>query len=222
MPLEVTFSQDDIQTIIDANNSPQFGPRNKALIICASYWGLDRKEICQLPLNALMSESGSWYKRWVLPEEFSFHGEARELCTADHVIPALDVYVDWLKSKEVGGSNLHTYRQLDGEMKFIVNDNYKPFALTKRKKPLNDGAVSYQTRALDDKLKGFILNAGIQGARVSTFRDSWVKMMYDNGCGYNELKSVSGIKTKSTLDAKIRPLERELQQIFNSVFSRIN
>ena len=65
-------------------------------------------------------------------------------------------------------------------------------------------------------------NSGIEGATVGTFRDSWIKMMYEAGCGYNDLKAVSGIRTKSTLDAKIRPLERELEKVFNSVFSRIN
>tara|TARA_B110000211_G_scaffold162671_2_gene183835 strand:+ start:10361 stop:11029 length:669 start_codon:yes stop_codon:yes gene_type:complete len=222
MPIEVLFSEKDIQKLIDTNNTPKFGPRNTALIFGLSYWGLERKEVCQLPLSAVMSESGQWYKSWFIPAEYSYNGEERELHTADHVVPVLDEYIGWLKQKGVGTSNLHTYRKLNPEMKLFVNDRLTPFELTERSTKKKDGSVSYQTRSLDDKLKSFIKNSGIEGATVGTFRDSWIKMMYEAGCGYNDLKAVSGIKTKSTLDAKIRPLERELEKVFNSVFSRIN
>tara|TARA_B110000211_G_scaffold162671_2_gene183831 strand:+ start:5907 stop:6230 length:324 start_codon:yes stop_codon:yes gene_type:complete len=107
-------------------------------------------------------------------------------------------------------------------MKLFVNDNLKPFKLTPRGKAKKDGSVSFQTRSLDDKLKSFLDNSRLRGATLSTFRDSWVKMMYDYGCGYNDLKAISCIKTKATLDVKIKPVEREIEKVFNSVFSRIN
>jgi hypothetical protein len=44
-------------------------------------------------------------------------------------------------------------------------------------------------------------------------------MMYDAGCGYNELKAVSDIWT---LDSKIRLLERELEGTFNKIFNRVD
>lgn len=221
MPIEVIFSEADIQHIIDANSQPKFAARNKALIFGASYWGLERKELCLLPLRLLMAETGQWYKVWTLPAEYSYNGISRELRTSDHVIKVLDAYVDWLKSNSIGKSNLHTYRQLNPDMKFFVNDKGEPFKLTKRAKAKSNGEVSFQTRSMDDKLKGFIANAGIKGATVSTFRNSWIKMMHTHGCGYQDLKDISGIRTKATLDAKIKPVEHELQKVFNSVFSRI-
>ncbi|MFT5723867.1 MAG: hypothetical protein ACI9JN_000984 [Bacteroidia bacterium] len=221
MPIEKIFSEDDIQHLINANSQPKYAVRNKALIFGVSYWGLERKEVCLLPLSAVMSESGQWHKIWYIPKEFSYNGEARELRTSDHVLPVFDAYVDWLKSHGVGKSNLHTYRQLNPDMKLFVNDNMQHFALTARSKLRTDGSVSFQTRSLDDKLKGFLANSRIQGATVSRFRDSWVKMMFDNGARYNDLKDISGIKTKATLDAKIKPVERELEKVFSSVFQRI-
>lgn len=222
MPIEKVFSEHDIQELIDANAEPKYGPRNTALIIAASYWGLTRIEMCELPLKAIMSKSGEWYRRWVLPGEVSYTGEPRELCTGEHIVEALDNYVEWLKQHEVGGTNIQAYRGLDPDMAFLVNDKLGPYKLTKRSKKLPSGKVSYQPRSLDDKLKSLIANTSIKGATVTTFRDSWVKMMYDNGCGYNELKAVSGIKSKVTLELKIRPQERELQKVFDSVFSRVH
>ena len=221
MPIEVIFTEDDIQHLIEANAQPKFAPRNKALIFALCYWGLDRKEVCQLPLSSVMSESGEWYSIWHIPKELAFNGEARELRTADHVLPLLDEYIEWLKECGLGKSNLHTYRGLNPAMKLFVNDKLEPFKLTPRGKAKKDGSVSFQTRSLDDKLKSFLDNSRLRGATLSTFRDSWVKMMYDYGCGYNDLKDISGIKTKATLDAKIKPVEREIEKGFNSVFSRI-
>jgi integrase len=222
MPIAKIFDDSDLQELINNNAVPRFKERNKALILGASYWGLTRVELCLLTLGCLMSESGKWYRKWVLPAEFSYNNEARELHTAEHVLPVLDNYVEWLKSNDVGESNISTYRKLDPEMKIFVNDKMEKFALTKRTARTPKGAVSYQPRSMDDKLKGFIANTSIKGATPSTFRDSWVKQMYENGCKYNELKAISGYKTKSTLDAKIRPQEQDLEQVFNAVFSRVN
>lgn len=76
-------------------------------------------------------------------------------------------------------------------------------------------------RSMNEKLKQLIAKTGIRGATPATFRDSFIKIFYDAGCGYKELKLISGIKEKETLDKRIRPHERELEQIFNVVFSKV-
>lgn len=222
MPIQKIFNNADIQELIDNNSKGDFRLRNSALIIAASYWGLTRTEICLMPLDALMCSTGEFYSEWYVPPEIAFNGKARVLYTSDSVAELLDRYVDWLVERKVCKSNLYTFRQLQPDMKFFVNDNLAPFALTKSSKRLVDGGVSYKTRTLDDKLKGFITNTSIQGATVSTFRDSWVKNMYDNGCRHRDLQDISGFVRKSTIDAKIRPFESELQGVFNKVFSRIS
>jgi hypothetical protein len=222
MPIEKQFTSEDIQELIDNNKEGKYGPRNTALIFALSYWGLERKEISLLSLGSVMDDSGQWYRLWPIPPEYSHNGEGRELMTADHVIPALDAYSDWLIANNVGRTNLHTYRGFDPDMKLFVNDKFEPFALTPRNKPNADGSVSYQTRTLDDKIKSFIAATSIEGATLSTFRDSWLKSMYEAGCQYNELMDVSGIKRKETIDAKIRPYDKELEGIFNKVFNRMD
>ena len=61
----------------------------------------------------------------------------------------------------------------------------------------------------------------LQGVTPSTFRDLWIKAMYDVGCGYSDLQAVSGIKSKATLDKKVRPSEQELEVVFKSIFNRV-
>jgi integrase len=221
MPVEKRFTDSDIQALITNNAIGNFKARNAALIIGASYWGLTRIELSQLPLSCLMTETGKWYSCWALPKEFALNGEARELYTADHIVPVLDAYLDWLTLKEIELSSLATYRGHNDDMKFFVNDNLKPFALTKRTKKLADNKTSYQPRSMDDKLKSLIANANIQGATPSTFRDSWLRAMYSNGCKVRDLMDISGYKTKSTIVDKIKPEELELEKVFNKVYSRL-
>ncbi len=106
---------------------------------------------------------------WHIQDEHSYTGEGRELHTAEHVVPALDAYVNWLKANKVGKTNLHTYRPLDPEMKLFVNDNFEPLALTPRSQLNKDGSVRFQTRSHDDKIKSYIANKTISGAARSAF-----------------------------------------------------
>jgi hypothetical protein len=45
--------------------------------------------------------------------------------------------------------------------------------------------------------------------------------MYENGLKWNELKKVSGIKQKRTLENKIRHQEAQLEEVFKKLFSRV-
>lgn len=222
MPIEKRFTDSDIQELITNNSVGDFKERNTALIIGASYWGLTRIELSQLPLGCLMTETGKWHSCWTLPNEFALNGEARELYIADHIIPVLDAYLSWLTANNVGLSNISSYRGHDQDMKFFVNDNLEKFALTKRSKKLKNDKTSYQPRSMDDKLKSFIANSTVQGATPSTFRDSWLRSMYVNGCKIKDLMDVSGYKTKSTIVDKIKAEELELKVVFSKVFSRMN
>jgi hypothetical protein len=222
MPIEKRFTDNEIQELITNNAIGDFRARNTALIIGASYWGLTRVELSNLPLSCLMSETGQWYSVWRLPKDFSFNGEDRELYTADHIIPVLDAYIGWLSANNVGLSSLPTYRGHVDDMKFFVNDNLEKFALTKRTKKLANDKTSYQPRSMDDKLKSFIERTSIQGASPSTFRDSWLRMLHVNGCKIKDLMDVSGYKTKSTIVDKIKAEELELEKVFNKIYSRIN
>jgi hypothetical protein len=80
----------------------------------------------------------------------------------------------------------------------LLNDKGEPYKLSPRKK----GSTDYQARAMSAKLKTYIEKTGIEGATVATFRDSWVKAMYDSGCHHKDLMLVSGIKKKPDLPFK--------------------
>jgi hypothetical protein len=74
---------------------------------------------------------------------------------------------------------------------------------------------------MNKKLNQLISNAGIYGAKASTFRDSFIKAMYYSGCHHNKLLRVTGIKDKATIDKRIAPHERALEDVFKKNFSRV-
>lgn len=218
MPIEKIFSEADIQTLIDMNSAPPFGQRNSALIIGAVYWGLTPTELSLLRLEDVMDQSGEFYRIWVLPKSVAYTGEERELMTADHVLPVFEKYMDWRIKNELFLTNIHIYRGSDPKSHFFLNDRFDSFKLSPKSK--NESGY-YLPRSMNEKLKQLISKTSIRGATPVTFRDSFIKLFYDAGCGYKELKLISGIKEKETLDKRIRPHERELEQVFSAIFSRV-
>lgn len=217
MPVSKIFTEQEVQELIDKNSAAPYSQRNAALIMGASYWGLTSSELSNLPLDAVMDKNGEFYRIWVLPDYVSYTGIARELHTSDHVLDFFEQYMEWRIENGHFKCNQSWYRNSDPKSAFFLNDRGEPFAMSLRKK----GSSDYQPRSMNEKLKALIKKTGIQGATPSTFRDSWIKMMHDAGCGYNELMAVSGIKSKTTLDRKIRPSAQEMKKVFSDVFSRV-
>ncbi len=217
MPIERLFNELDIQSLIDMNGASPHGKRNAALIMGAAYWGLPPTELSLLRLEDVMDQSGEFFRIWTLPVSVSYNGEARELHTEDHILPFFERYMDWRVSEHLYTSNQAWYRGSDPKSHFFLNDHGEPYKLSPRKK----GATEYQPRSMTAKLKSFIQKAGIEGATVATYRDSFVKAMYDQGCHHKDLMRVSGIKQKETIDRKIRPQIQDIDKVFKSVFSRV-
>lgn len=217
MPIERLFSESDVQRLIDMNAAPSFGKRNAALIIGALYWGLTPSESSLLRLEDVMDQSGDFFRIWTLPASTAYSGEARELHTEDHVLVFFEHYLDWRLTKELCLSNQGWYRGSDPKSAFFLNDRGEPYKLSPRRK----GSTDYQSRAMSAKLKSFIEKAGIEGATVATYRDSWVKAMYEAGCHHKDLMRVSGIKQKETIDRKTRPAIQDLEKVFKDIYSRV-
>lgn len=217
MPLTKIFTEKEIQRIFDANSQDDFKYRNRALIVGVGYWGLTKAEICDLSINSVLAPDGQWRLKWDLPSDISFTGEVRRLFTPDHIVPALDDYAKWLSQYEsyqgIGGEFLN----LQPSKKFFVNDNGDPFAKTEREK----GTKKYTTRSLDEKLKLFIQRAKIQGATPNTFRDTWIKNLYDGGAKMPELLAITGYRDKRAIESRILPSEQELEVIANGLFGRV-
>jgi len=217
MPIERLFNERDVQRLIDMNAAPPFGKRDSAVIMAALYWGLTPSELSLIRLEDIMDQSGDFFRIWTLPLSVAYNGEARELHTEDHVLPFFEQYIDWRVSKGLYLSNQSWYRGSDPKSQFLLNDKGEPYKLSPRKK----GSTDYQARAMSAKLKTYIEKTGIEGATVATFRDSWVKAMYDSGCHHKDLMLVSGIKQKETIDKKTRPAIQELEQVFKHIYSRV-
>ena len=147
----------------------------------------------------------------------AYNGEARELHTEDHALLFFEQYMDSRVSEGLYLSNQSWYRGSDPQSQFFLNDRGEPYKLSPRKKDSTD----YQARAMSAKLKSFIEKAGIEGVTVSTYRDSFVKAMYDAGCHYKDLMRASGIKQKETIDRKTRPAIQDLDKVFKAIYSRV-
>jgi integrase len=88
------------------------------------------------------------------------------------------------------------YSGLDPESKLFLNDRGNPYKLS----PRTTGSGELQPNAMNRQLKNIIKKADMHGATPSSFRNSFIREMYRNGCGWNELKLITGIKQKRTLE----------------------
>ncbi|GAB3530728.1 site-specific integrase [Photobacterium alginatilyticum] len=218
MPIEKLLNERDVQELINANSYGEYAHRNVALLMGGLYWGLLPIELSKLKLEHVMHQSGEFFKVWVLPKHVAYNGVARELQTSDHILQVFESYVEWRIGKSIGVSNLSSYRGLSPDTAFFRNDRGEPFAVTGS---LRNGTTYYQPRSMTEMLKRFIAKTSLQGVTPSTLRDSWIKQMWDLGCGYSDLQAISGIQSKSTLDRKVRPTEHELEGVFKSIYGRV-
>ncbi len=162
-----------------------------------------------------MAPNGQLYEVWVLPIHASYNGEPREIQTRDHILNFFEDYISFLLANEWGLSNLSSHRGLNPKGLFFLNDSGRPYKLTESKR--TNGKVSYQARSMIDHLKRMIEKTDIQGAKPSSFRDTYIRSLWDEGCSWNELKRATGIKNKKTLESKVRPEIRELEQVYKQL-----
>jgi integrase len=217
MPIERILSENDIKKVIKANAKPPFKLRNKALVLASTYWLLTPAEASELRLEDVMDRDGQFYRIWVLSAHVAQNGEPREIRTSDHIAKLMQDYMDWWIANGLYETGKKTYQGRDPKAPFILNDNYEKYALSKREK---DGAGVLPV-ALNKKLNALLENAGMKGCSASSFRDSGIKLFYDNGARYNDLRDFTGIKTKKSLDGKIRPHETELTSVMNGLFRNL-
>lgn len=218
MAVERIFDEADVQELIDKNATPPFGARNVALILGGVCWGLTPLEQCLVATEEVIAPNGQFNNVWVLPEHAAFNGEARDIRTADHILPFLESYVR-LRLKLGWGvsTNLHAHCGLSPSSKFFLNDKGEPYKPTERK----EKPGSYQPRSMIEQLKRMIGRTYLYGATPASFRDSFIKRMYENGAGWSDLMVATGIKQKRTLEKKVRPHERELEKVLSELYSRV-
>lgn len=217
MPVERIFDEADVNELLEQNSAPPYGARNAALILGGVYWGLTPLEQSLVATEDVMAPNGEFYRVWVLPAHNSYNGEAREIHTEDHVLPFFEKYAEFRVSESWMPSNLNTHRGFAHDKPFFLNDQGQPYRVTERK----GTAGKYQPRSMNEKLKSMVAKTNLYGATPASFRDSFVKGMHDNGCGWSDLKKVTGIKQKRTLEKKVRPHERELKAVMKNLFSRV-
>ena len=77
--------------------------------------------------------------------------------------------------------------------------------------------AKYRYLLFPDLLKRMIARTDIQGAKASTFRDSYIKFLWEQGCSWNELKMATGIKNKKTLENKVKPEIKALEMVYKNI-----
>lgn len=218
MAVETIFDEEDVNELLMQNAAPPLGARNAALIMGGVYWGLTPLELSLVSIEDVLDKSGEFNRIWILPKHHSYNGEAREIHTEDHVLAFFEKYVEFRLENNWGLSvNLHSHRGLNPLSRFFLNDLGEPYALTERK----EKPGSFQPRSMNEQLKRMIARTNLYGATPASYRDSYIRNMYIHGCKWVDLMKASGIKQKRTLENKVRPHERELEQVLKSLFSRV-
>jgi len=217
MPIERILEEKDFKRIITCNSKPPFANRNMVLVVTGGYFLLKPYEQTLLRLEDVMDASGEFYSIWTIPSHASYNGEAREIRTSDHVAKLLQKYIDWWKANDLYPSGKKSYQGRDPKAHFVLNDNFQPYSLSRRKA----GEAEIVPVGLNDKLNEMLSKAGYKGVTASSIRDSGIKMYWDAGAHHNDLKDFTGIKTKASLDRKIRPHEADLSEVLNRVFKTV-
>lgn len=223
MALERVFDVADINLLLEKNAVPPYGHRNVAIIMGGVYWGLTPVELSSVTVQDVMESNGEFRKVWVLPSCASFNKEARELHSESHVLPFFDNYVAFRIVKGWGTGNVASYRGLDPNSRFFLNDSGTEYALTKRKSKEGDKdrPVQYQPRSMNEQLKRMLSRTNLVGATPASFRDSFIKAMYESGAGWNDLMKMTGIKQKRTLEKKVHPKVRDVDLVLQGLFSGV-
>lgn len=214
---EKLFTVEDVNHLLEQNSMPPYGPRNAALIMGAVYWGLTPLELSLIAVEDVIAPGGELYLEWFVPEHFACNGIARKLRTENHVLPFFERYVKYRKEKGWGLSNLNTHCGLSPKSCFFLNDRGQEYKLVER----NNKPGSFEPRRMNDQLKRMIDRSGLNGATPRSFRDSFIKGMYEAGAGWSDLISVTGIKHKKTLEKKVRPHEKELIDVLKTLYGRV-
>lgn len=146
----------------------------------------------------------------------SFNNEEREILTEDHLVPLFQRYVD-LRLRNAWKTTKHkqAFQGLNPKSQFFLNDSGEPYGI------LKTAAGYQQAKYVSDHIRKMIGRTKLYGATPASLRDSYIKMVYEAGCGWKELKKISGIKHKKTLEKKVRPHERELEALIGTIFSKV-
>ncbi len=214
MPLERIFDERDINELMAQNAGGLAGARNAALILSGVCWGLTPLEQSLVTTESIVAPNGQLYRIWVLPSHESYNGKPRELFTEDHLVPYFQKYIDFrLKENwKVGG---HSHQSLLPDKPFFLNDHGESYRIRTTER----GHKS--AKAMHDQLRKMIKNCNMHGATPASYRASFIKIMYEAGVRWSELKELTGIRDNRTLEGLVRPHERELELIMGKIFSRV-
>lgn len=217
MLIERFLEEKDFKNIVSCNSEPPFATRNKALVITGGNFLLKPYEQTLIRLEDLMDSSGKFRSVWTLPSYAAYNGEERKIRISEHVAELLQQYMNWWVANDLYPSGENSYQGRDPKAFFILSDNFQPYSLSRRKA----GEAETVPVGLNDKLADMLSKAGYKGLKASSIRDSGIKMMWDSGARHSSLKELTGIKTKASLDIKIRPQEAEMSEVINRVFKTI-
>ncbi|MEL0637617.1 hypothetical protein V6259_12690 [Marinomonas sp. TI.3.20] len=214
MPLERIFDERDINELLTQNAGGEHGARNAALILSGVCWGLTPLEQSLVSTESVIAPNGQLYRTWVLPSHESYNGKSRELYTEDHLVPFFQKYID-VRLKKEWGTGGHSHQALLPDKPFLLNDNGERYRI-------NTTAKGHRSaKAMHDQLRKMIKNSGLYDATPASYRASFIKLMYESGAKWTDLKGLTGIKDKRTLEGHVRPHERELESILSKIFSRV-
>lgn len=134
-----------------------------------------RAEWSLLSLEDVMDKHGEFYRIWTLPASIAYIGIARQLHTEDHLLEFLAPYMDWFVKHDFQRSNLHWFRHRNPKASFFLNDSGEGYAMSPRVK----GGSEFQPRSMNDKFRKMVAKTSLQDVTPTTYRDSWIKQMYD-------------------------------------------
>jgi hypothetical protein len=222
MSLFHIFSDSHLNQLIDVNNNGKHKVKNEYLINQLAYLPLSLIEHNQLKVWDLINSNGQVCSKIVVPLEYSKHDEERVIELPEKFCISVENYLNWYSEQKIPTEykqDLNSYRGFSSEAPMLLNDQFNAYALSTTK---TSTGVRTQASNLRNKVRKLLDNAGFEWATFSTFSDSLIVYIHQNGCEINQIVKMFNFRSRETVLSRISGNIVTLGDALNKVYSRVN
>ncbi|MCG8433456.1 MAG: site-specific integrase [Gammaproteobacteria bacterium] len=206
------IDNEKLALLLQVNDDPEFGVRNRALILMASCLGLTMQELSVVRLLDVFTTEGNLRPILTVEAGVAQNHKSRRIPISHPILcEALGKHFDWRRKRDA-------IEDEDGEpglamaSALFLNRKNKPYRLHKRR-----GTPGYLPAGIREELAGFLEKAGID-ATPSIFRNSFVVECSRRGLNVGAIQELTGFSKRESvvtiLNAHPPKMKDSLSQLY--------
>lgn len=158
----IFLEPDEIKQLAKKHLNGNYNVIDAALIAFSGMSFLSLLDLSLIQVKDLITERGAVYKQTTIPAIYNPNGKQKVLIISNKsfLLEITEAVVEWRIKSELGLSNLGTFRGLNPESRFFLDNRGDEFPITPRAKGNNDIARMQPTR-LRRHFDRFLLPVGV-------------------------------------------------------------